>query len=92
MARRQRPNPSLRTTAEVLSRLTETESRSRLVARESSGIDFARTIRLDHEPRRFRADRANCELKRSGAARFIEVPEMGHGGQHYLELGRRICR
>ena len=21
-----------------------------------------------------------------GAARFIEVPEMGHGGQHYLSM------
>ena len=53
MARGERPNASLRTTAEVLSRLAEAESRRRLVPRESPGVNLARTIRLDHGPRRF---------------------------------------
>src|SRR5262245_56395201 len=53
VARGKRPNASLRAPAEVLSRLAEAESRRRLVPRESPCVNFARTVRLDHEPRGF---------------------------------------
>src|SRR5262245_2059768 len=92
MARGERPDPSLRTTAEVLSRLAETESLRRLVPRESPGVNFPWTIRLDHEPRRFRADRANCKRKRFRCGALYRSARDGTRRATLSEHGRRVRR
>src|SRR6266576_3132877 len=90
MARRERPNASLRTTAEVLSRLAEAKPGRCLVPRESSSANLARTIRLDHGPRRFRADRSNCERKRSRCGAFHRSAGDGTRGAALSKHGRCV--
>ena len=87
LARWKRPNASLRATAEVLSRLAEAESGRRLVPRESPDVNSCTDTYdwiMSREDSELIAQYVNTNVP--GAARFIEVPEMGHGGQHYLSM------
>src|SRR5438045_7973916 len=57
LARRKRSRTFVRTSARVLSAVTKTDSRRRVVARDGAHLRVARGVRLDYEPRRSTIDR-----------------------------------
>src|SRR5213079_2131207 len=91
LARRKRSRTFVRTSARVLSAVTKTESRRRVVARNGAHLRVARGVRLDYEPRRSPINRRVCLSKRRRRVR-VRSAEDGSHVSALFESGRRFQR